>query len=71
MPYKAVFFDMGNTLVSYYNKEEFAPVLEKCLLNALAYLRREGLVFEPAVILESAWKTAWQPFSACCTLTTR
>ncbi len=56
MPYKAVFFDMGNTLVSYYNKEEFAPVLEKCLLNALAYLRREGLVFEPAVILESAWQ---------------
>jgi FMN phosphatase YigB (HAD superfamily) len=53
---KAVLFDVGNTLVSYYRRDEFAPVLESCVHNALAYLRDHGLVFEPAVVLESAWQ---------------
>lgn len=54
MSVMAVFFDYGNTLVTYYTKEAFGPVLERCVLNALDYLRPHDLVFEPAVILESA-----------------
>lgn len=53
---KAVFFDVGNTLVSYYRKDEFAPILESCVLSAVAFLRSHGLVFEPDVMLESAWQ---------------
>lgn len=56
MPLKAVFFDYGNTLVSYYTKDAFAPVLESCVLNSIDYLKPHGMRFEPAVILESAWQ---------------
>lgn len=54
MTIKAVFFDYGNTLVTYYAKEAFGPVLERCVVNATGYLKDFGLLYEPAVILESA-----------------
>ncbi|MES2604469.1 MAG: HAD family hydrolase [Pseudomonadota bacterium] len=36
----AVLFDLGNTLVSYYRKEEFTPVLELCITNVIQELQR-------------------------------
>ena len=56
MTIKAVFFDIGNTLVEYYRKEAFGPVLERSIVNATDYLKDFGLLYEPAVILESAWQ---------------
>ena len=54
MAAKAVLFDFGNTLVSYYRKEEFDSVLERCIKNAADYLKPHGLFYEHDVILASA-----------------
>jgi putative hydrolase of the HAD superfamily len=37
-PVEAVLFDLGNTLVSYYRSDEFAPVLRRCVASAAAVL---------------------------------
>ncbi len=41
---KAVFFDLGNTLVSYYTKKEFPTVLKQSIIAVYNYLRLEGLI---------------------------
>jgi FMN phosphatase YigB (HAD superfamily) len=35
MAVRAVLFDLGNTLISYYQAPEFAPILRSCLQRAL------------------------------------
>jgi FMN phosphatase YigB (HAD superfamily) len=42
MPTRAVLFDLGNTLVSYYRAEEFPKILRRCLAACLAELKRES-----------------------------
>jgi FMN phosphatase YigB (HAD superfamily) len=37
-PVEAVLFDLGNTLVSYYRSDEFAPILRRCVASAAAVL---------------------------------
>ena len=37
-PIEAVLFDLGNTLVSYYRADEFAPILRRCVAAAGAVL---------------------------------
>ena len=39
MPTRAVLFDLGNTLVSYYRADEFPNVLRRCLRTCLAELK--------------------------------
>jgi putative hydrolase of the HAD superfamily len=39
MPTRAVLFDLGNTLVSYYRADEFPNVLRRCLATCLAELK--------------------------------
>ena len=40
---RAILFDLGNTLVSYYRKEEFSPILAQSLNNVLDALRKESV----------------------------
>lgn len=40
---QAVLFDLGNTLVAYYRKEEFAPVLQQCVQGLLLQLQKSGM----------------------------
>jgi putative hydrolase of the HAD superfamily len=40
----AVLFDLGNTLVAYYRKEEFAPVLASAVAAAIDLLEKHGIV---------------------------
>jgi putative hydrolase of the HAD superfamily len=37
-PVEAVLFDLGNTLVSYYRSNEFAPILRRCVASAALVL---------------------------------
>lgn len=53
----AILFDLGNTLVSYYRKDEFAPVLQKCVENVIAELRLQDIAAPP---LEEAMAAALQ-----------
>jgi putative hydrolase of the HAD superfamily len=39
---RAVLFDIGHTLVRYYQISEFPPILEKCLQSAATSLREDG-----------------------------
>lgn len=41
VPTRAVLFDLGNTLVSYYRVDEFPTILRDCLTACVAELRRE------------------------------
>ena len=48
----AVLFDLGNTLASYYRRDEFAPILERAVAGAHEYLLTAGHAvggFEPAL----------------------
>lgn len=63
---RAVLFDLGNTLVSYYAAPEFAPVLRKSLRGCLQILGdpwrgREEEIFQRALILnvERADYSVW------------
>ncbi len=38
----AVLFDLGNTLAAYYQREEFAPILERAIARTLAQVRAAG-----------------------------
>ena len=41
---QAVLFDLGNTLVSYYTRDEWPGVLEQAIAEVTAYLRGRGFV---------------------------
>jgi putative hydrolase of the HAD superfamily len=41
MPTRAVLFDLGNTLVSYYRANEFSPILRRCVAACIGELRDE------------------------------
>jgi HAD superfamily hydrolase (TIGR01509 family) len=43
MPVAAVLFDLGNTLVAYYRREEFGPILERAIDDVLAELTARGI----------------------------
>ncbi|MGH8218646.1 MAG: HAD family hydrolase [Steroidobacteraceae bacterium] len=42
MPTRAVLFDLGNTLVSYYRADEFPTILRRCLAACVAELKHEA-----------------------------
>jgi putative hydrolase of the HAD superfamily len=52
---RAVLFDLGNTLVRYYSRDEFLPILRECLRCAAAALHKKAVdldgLFEKAVEL--------------------
>ena len=54
MPVRAVFFDLGNTLVSYYRKEEFLPVLAQSMERCLSVLSAHGYNYDFATLLPRA-----------------
>jgi FMN phosphatase YigB (HAD superfamily) len=43
MRYRAVLFDLGNTLVSYYHLSEFSPILDRCLKRCCQALGMEAV----------------------------
>jgi putative hydrolase of the HAD superfamily len=49
----AILFDLGNTLVRYFDRPEFPSVLEQAITNVQAYLRREGML---RVSAERMWQ---------------
>jgi putative hydrolase of the HAD superfamily len=51
---KAVLFDLGNTLVQYYERTEFPSVVEEAILEVRAYLQAMGL---PAISTEEMWQS--------------
>ncbi|MEM7016397.1 MAG: HAD family hydrolase [Pseudomonadota bacterium] len=51
----AILFDLGNTLVAYYRREEFRPVLEQAIQNILDELNSSGI---RTVSSEQAMQTA-------------
>ena len=59
MPVKAVLFDLGNTLVGYYETAEFPAVLRQCLRQCVEAqgwsrdVRREEGLFERALQLNT------------------
>ena len=50
---KAVLFDLGNTLVRYFERSEFPAILEQAILQVRDYLDEEGLL---AVSAETMWR---------------
>jgi putative hydrolase of the HAD superfamily len=50
---KAVLFDLGDTLVHYYNRDEFPAVLEQAILEVRTYLVRRGVLATP---VETMWQ---------------
>ena len=50
---RAVLFDLGNTLVRYFDPHEFPAVLEQAILEVRSYLQGEGLL---AVTAEAMWQ---------------
>ena len=51
---RAVIFDLGNTLVSYYRSHEFEPVLEECVYGLCAVLAPHGLELDSYQIYQKA-----------------
>jgi len=51
---RAVLFDLGNTLVSYYKPAEFGPILQNIIDDLLRYLARHGRRYDPAAVLARA-----------------
>jgi putative hydrolase of the HAD superfamily len=51
---RAVLFDLGNTLVSYYAASEFAPILRECLRSCASVVSREPIEDEEA-LFRRAW----------------
>jgi putative hydrolase of the HAD superfamily len=54
---KAVLFDLGNTLVRYFERSEFPAILEQAILQVRGYLQEEGLL---AVSAETMWSRVRQ-----------
>lgn len=54
---KAVLFDLGNTLVRYFERSEFPAILEQAILQVRGYLEEEGLL---AVSAETMWRRVRQ-----------
>lgn len=48
-----VLFDLGNTLVRYFDRQQFPAVLEQAIREVRSYLRGEGLL---AVTAEAMWQ---------------
>jgi HAD superfamily hydrolase (TIGR01509 family) len=67
---RAVLFDLGNTLVSYYAAADFGPILRKCAtafvdpeaLSTLASLRARGFV--TAIVSNTPWGSPSAPWRA-------
>ncbi len=53
---KVVLFDLGNTLVSYYRPEDFAPVLREAIVGISGELQRRGFPQDRNRLLEKAWE---------------
>ena len=51
---KAVLFDVGNTLISYYTSKEFPDVLQSSINNCLNYLKTKG------EISNNIWEKVWK-----------
>jgi putative hydrolase of the HAD superfamily len=49
---KALLFDLGNTLVRYFERSEFAAILEQSILEVRRHLQQQGLL---AVSTETMW----------------
>ena len=47
----AVLFDLGNTLVQYYRRQEFPALLERAILEVQSYLQEQGLLTVPADLM--------------------
>jgi len=54
---EAVLFDLGNTLVRYFQRSEFPAVLEEAILGVRRLLREEGLLVGSA---EAMWRRVGQ-----------
>jgi putative hydrolase of the HAD superfamily len=54
-PIKVVLFDLGNTLVNYYRREDFAPVLREAIVGISGELQRRGFPQDRNRLLERAW----------------
>jgi putative hydrolase of the HAD superfamily len=50
---KAVLFDLGNTLVHYFEKSEFPDILEQAIAEVQNYLRQKGLL---SISSETMWR---------------
>lgn len=51
----AILFDLGNTLAAYYRREEFPPILERCVARVRDRLQSEGIETVPlSVAVERA-----------------
>lgn len=51
---RAVLFDLGNTLVTYYREEDFAPVLREAIVGISGELQRRGYPQDRNQLLERA-----------------
>ena len=47
---RAVLFDLGNTLVSYYAAADFAPILRKCLRGCIGVLAPDTRIDEDELL---------------------
>ena len=51
---EAILFDLGNTLVQYFERTEFPSILEEAILEVRAHLLAMGL---PAISTEEMWQS--------------
>jgi HAD superfamily hydrolase (TIGR01509 family) len=51
---RAVLFDLGNTLVSYYKPAEFGPILKNIVDDLLRYMAQHGRTYDSAAVLAEA-----------------
>ena len=54
MAVHGVLFDLGNTLVSYYQAEDFHPILKKCIRRCCQSLAGTGVIFDEDVLFARA-----------------
>jgi putative hydrolase of the HAD superfamily len=47
----AILFDLGNTLVQYYERQEFPALLEQAIREVQSYLQKQGLLTVPADLM--------------------
>lgn len=51
---RAVLFDLGNTLVSYYRPADFGPLLTQIIDDLLRYLARQGRSYDKQAVMAQA-----------------
>jgi HAD superfamily hydrolase (TIGR01662 family) len=51
---RAILFDLGNTLVSYYKPADFGPILKNIVDDLLRYLAQHGRSYDSAAVLAAA-----------------